>query len=315
MPSPAVRGPVPLVRPAWRDLLLAQEQVLSRRQALASGLTEDGWNWRLTTGVWRAVVPGVVVAHSGEPSDLQRAWAAVLHAGDGAALSGDAGLVQCGFRLQVLHAVDVAVPFPREVVGHPLLGGPRLRTHTVRRLGQWVAPHREPPVVRPEAAVLHAAAWAPTDRAAEWRLAAVVQQRITHPRAIRAELDVMPRLPRRALVATVLDDVELGAHAGSELDLLRFCDRHRLPRPDELQVLVRAGGTRYVDARYRRQRVLLEVDGAHHRWVEHWEADLLRSLHLAVATRGSGETQVRLTAGQLRHDDLQVAALLRQLLV
>ena len=288
--------------------------MLARRQALASGLSEAGWNWRLDNGYWRAVLPGVAVTHSGEPTDKQRAWASVLHAGAGAALSGDAALVELGFSLRDLRTVDVCVPWPREVRGHDLLGGPRLKCHTVRHLSPWVHVGRALPVVRAEAAVLHASSWAPTDRAAEWRIAAVVQQGLATAPELRAALTAMPRLPRRAFLHEVIDDVDLGAHAGSELEFLRFCRRHRLPEPDQLQVVVRAGGKRYVDARYLRQRVSVEVDGAHHRLVAQWDADALRGLHLAVARQGSGETQVRLTKGNMRHDASQVASLLRQLL-
>lgn len=307
-------SPHPIRLLTWKAVARAQDGTLARHQALAYGLTASAWDWQLSSGCWRAVLPGVAVTHSGEPTDKQRAWAAVLHAGRGAALSADAALVELGFRCKGVSEVDVAVPWPRSVVPHPLLGGPPLRCHVVRGLGRWVHPTREPAVLRVEPAVLHAAAWAASDRAAEWRVAAVVQQGLTTAKNVRATLAQMPRLRRRVLLQEVLDDVELGAHAGSELAFLRFCDTHRLPRPDELQVLVRAGGKRYVDARYRRCRVSVEVDGAHHRRVEQWDADTLRSLQLAVARRGTGETLVRLTKGNLRHDGKVVADLLRQLL-
>lgn len=170
------------------------------------------------------------------------------------------------------------------------------------------------PTVHVHAAVLHAAAWATSDQAAEWRLAAVVQQKLSSVLQIRHTLAQMPRLPRRALIRSILDDVELGAHAGSELQFLRFCRAHGLPLPDEMQLRVRAGGTRYVDAHYRRQRLSFELDGSHHRSAGQWEADLLRSLHLAVAARGSGEQVIRLTPGQLRHNAGEVAPLMRALL-
>ncbi len=308
-------SPEPLRSLTWRELAEQQDSVLARTQALALGLGEEGWNWRLTTERWRPVIPGVAITHSGEPTPSQLAWAAVLHAGRGAALSGDAGLVRLGFRFNELNVLDVAVPWPREVRGGRLLGGSYLRPHTVRHLGLWVHPVREPSVVRVEPALLHAVAWAGTDKAAEWRVAAAVQQRLVQVADVRTALTAMPKLPRRSLLLTVLDDVELGAHAGSELQFLRFCREHGLPLPDELQVRVRAGGTKYVDARYRRQRVSVELDGAHHMRVEQWDADTLRGLHLAVAHHGTGETLVRLTMGNLRHEGSEVAGLLGQLLL
>ena len=168
-------------------------------------------------------------------------------------------------------------------------------------------------MVDPHLTALHAAAWAKDDRAAEWRLAAAVQRRLTAVPLLRLALAEQPRLPRRALIRVVLDDVELGAHAGTELAYLRFCRRHRLPLPDELQVRVRAGGsTSYLDARYRRQRVTVELDGAHHREVGQWEADALRSLRLVAEL--PGERVIRLTGAMMRHDGADVAPLLRAIL-
>ncbi len=74
---------------------------------------------------------------------------------------------------------------------------------------------------------------------------------------------------------------------------------------------MRAGGTRYVDARYRRQHVSVELDGAHHREAGQWEADL-RGLRVLLAQ--PGERVVRLTPGMLRHQGEEVARLLRELL-
>jgi len=168
-------------------------------------------------------------------------------------------------------------------------------------------------MLAPHAAVLHAAALAPTDRAAEWRIAAVVQQRLSAPVLIREVLSCLPQLPRRPLVRAVLDDVELGAHAGSELELLRFLRRHQLPRPDSLQLKVRTGRrTHYLDARYERVRVTIEVDGAHHREAGQWELDALRTLRVTASL--PGERVLRLTPGMLRHDGDEVAELLRVIL-
>jgi very-short-patch-repair endonuclease len=119
----------------------------------------------------------------------------------------------------------------------------------------------------------------------------------------------------REQIERVLDDVSFGAHAASELEFLQFLRSHGLPEPDRLQVLVRTGtGKRYLDGRYDRLRVSVEVDGAHHMEVAQWDADALRSLELAVVRRGSGETVIRLTMGNLRYDGQKVAGHLRQLL-
>jgi very-short-patch-repair endonuclease len=303
--------------PTWQEIAEEQNGVLDRRQARAAGLSEDAWQWRLDRGLWRAVLPGVVVCHSGEPTDRQRAWAAVRYAGAGAALSADAALLDLGMRLTAPEVLHVAIPENRIVVaqGFAATSAPyRVRPHRVRRLDELRHPARPLPVVRASSAVLHAAAWAPSDRAAEWRLAAAVQQRVVRVRDVRSALAALPRLRRRALVRAVLDDVEQGAHAGSELDFLALLRRNRLPLPDELQLRPRTRDVRYLDAVWKRQRVAAEIDGAHHMEVAAWDADVLRANAVVIGHRDDGLLLVRFTTGNLRHDEPVVVEQLGTLL-
>ena len=296
----------------WQEIAEQQDNVLGRCQALGAGLTGATWDWRVGRK-WTAVGDGVAALHTGAPTASQLRWAAVLHAGHGAALTGDAALAVWGAKRLAFAVHDVAVPEQRHVawVRDPLL---TMHPRRVRGLSELVSPRPGIPLVQVHVAALHAAAWAPSEREAERRIALVVQQRLTTPARIRAALELMPRLRRRGLLLEVLDDVELGAHAGSELDFLRFCRRNGLPEPDELPVKVRANGVKYLDARYRRQRVGVELDGAHHMWVDAWDADALRSLTLAAASRGTGEQLLRITQGMLRHSGDEVARLLRVIL-
>lgn len=292
-----------------------QDGVLTRRQALAGGVTSDAWEWRLERRRWTLATPGVAVVHSGELTAREGAWAAVLTCGAGAALSGDAGLRARGMKRLPDSGFDVVVSRTRTVVGTTLIDGSIVTPHRLARPERWAGMHRGLPVLSVHACVLHAAGWAASDRWAEQRLASAVQQRLTVVPLLRSTLAQMPKLPRRELVLTVLDDLELGAQASSELDFLTFCRRNGLPEPDELQVAVRTGTSkRYLDGRYRRQRLSLEIDGAYHLQVETWNADALRSLELAVARRGTGEQLIRITRANLRHDEQKVATLLRALL-
>ena len=305
--------------PAWQDLVVEQDGVLTRRQALLGGLTEDQWQWRLDAGRWQALAAGVVATHTGPVTATQRSWAAVLLCGAGACLSGDAALVASGMAMGEPGVLHVAVPEDRVVVPRLLAASGAVPVRVVPRrvkdLPAWRHPARVPPTVRIPAAVLHAAAWAPSDRAAEWRVAAAVQQRRVTPADLRTALGGMPRLRRHALLAAVLDDVELGAHAASELDFLRFLRRWRLPAPDSLQRPVRLGRLRYLDAWWERQRVAAELDGAHHRTVGAWEDDLLRANDVLVAGRHQGTTLLRFTTGNLRHDGERVATQLGAVLL
>lgn len=321
-----------LERPApctWSSVLDAQDGVIARRQALQGGMSEDAWQWSLERRGWQSVLPGVAVAHGGDLTNRQRAWAAVVYAGHDAALSGDAALVEHGMRLPRPARLDVVVPGHRSVRPQVFAASGRfgstdqteqteqlrLRGHRLKALSALLHPVRRPAAVRVAPAVLHAAAWAVNDRSAEWRVAAAVQQRLVRVPDLRAALLDMPRLSRRALVATVLDDVELGAHARSELDFLALLRRNQLPLPDRLQRPVRTNGLRYLDAWWEAQRVAGEVDGAHHRDVGTWDADLLRANDVQVSQRHDRVVMLRFTMGNLRHDESQVAGQLRVVLL
>jgi very-short-patch-repair endonuclease len=301
---------------AWPELVAEQDGVLTRQQALHGGLSEDQWQWRLDTDRWQPLLPGIVVAHTGPVAFRQQCWAAVLAAGPGACLSGDAALQLLGLHVGPPSVLHVAVPTGRALRPRVLaLPDPvRVLPREVTGLTRWRHPVRMPPTVRTAPAALHAAAWATSDRAAEWRVAAAVQERLLLPSDLRRALADMPCLRRRRLVSAVLEDVELGAHAASELDFLRFLRRSSLPLPDRLQRPVRLSGLRYLDAWWERQRVAAELDGAHHRSVGAWEDDVLRANDVLVAGRSTGTVLLRFTTGNLRHDADRVAAQLAAVL-
>lgn len=291
--------------------------MLARRQALGRGLSAATWDWKVGHH-WQLILSGVAAAHRGPVSWEQRAQAAVLHGGDGAALSGDAvvhlvaGAAQSGrgqLRRDPPAAIDVALPSGRQLATCGFF-----RPHRVSRIEQWRHPGRRPSQLRLAPSVLHSVAWAPTDRSAEWRLAAPVQKRLLRTGDLYDALRQMPRLRRRALTTAVLADITLGAHAQTELDLLSFLRSHSLPLPDALQLRARTPKLRYLDAWWARQRLAVEVDGAHHRDVGSWENDLLRSNDLVVSQR-ERILLLRYTGGHFRHDREVVARQLSTVLL
>jgi hypothetical protein len=299
--------------PSYEQLLADQSGVLARWQALAGGLTKAAWEWRRDRGAWQTVLPGIIVAHSGEMTFEQKVQAAVLYGGPGAAVSGDA-LVHLSKtqrrRGEAPEVIDVAVRADSKVSAYLFF-----RPHRCSRLDEITHPVRLPQQVRIAPAVLQSAAWARSDRAAEWRLASAVQQRLVTVPALRAALQTFPRLPRRRTVRLVLDDVELGAHARTELDFLAFLRRNGLPLPDALQLKVRANGVRYLDAWWKAQRVAAEIDGTHHMEVGVWDDDALRANEVVVAARADRVLLLRVTAGNLRHKEAQLAEQFRAALL
>jgi hypothetical protein len=299
--------------PSYEELLVQQSAVLERRQALVGGLSKAAWEWRLEHGTWQTVLPGVVVAHSGTVTFDERVQAAVLYGGEGAAVSGDA-LVHLmrprRRRGDPPDVIDVAVAPECQVAAQNFF-----RPHRCSRLDELTHPVRLPTQIRIAPGVLHAAAWASNDRAAEWRVAAAVQQRLVNVPQLRQALILLPKLPRRRSIRLVLDDVELGAHARTELDFLAFLRRNNLPLPDRLQFKVRANGVRYLDAWWEKQRVGAEIDGAHHMEVGTWDEDTLRGNEVVVAQRHDRVMLLRVTAGNMRHKEPDLATQFRAALL
>ena len=89
--------------------------VITRRQALAVGVTASALRHRLRTGgPWRTLLPGVYIALTGTPTTLQQEMAAMLYAGSGSVISGPAALRCHHIRGPSAELVDVMVPATRK---------------------------------------------------------------------------------------------------------------------------------------------------------------------------------------------------------
>lgn len=303
----------------WRQVAQKQDGVLSRRQARQAGMSEDAWQWLLDTERVRRLAAGVVVVHTGTPTARQQCWAALHSIGEGASLTGDAALELAGFDGgRRAGGLQVAVAPPRRIASKRWVEGEPRRFIAVRHVSAAEAADvtrvAGVPCLPPALALVHAFDDAPSARAAEWRVAAAVQQRVVTADAVSRAASVVAELSRRALLDEVLLEVRRGAHAASELAFLRLLDRHHLPRPDRLQQPVRPDGRRYLDAWWSRRRTAVELDGGHHMEAAQWDADVLRANAVAVAGRREGVLLLRFTTGNLRHDEQQVAQQLRSAL-
>lgn len=134
------------------------------------------------------------------------------------------------------------------------------------------------------------------------------QQRCVMPSQVLEVLADLPKVRRRRLMRTTLADISGGAQALAEIDLLELCRRFRLPLPD--QQVRRAdddGRNRYLDAYWKRWRLQVEIDGAHHMTAEHWAADMLRQNEVWIA----GDRILRFPAWYVRERPSEVARQLR----
>lgn len=279
-----------------RRLAAQRDGVLYRPEVVRAGVPR--WVVRLEIRMcrWQASGRQTVVTHTGPVVGSQRWTVVVLEVGPRAALDGVTRLQHLGITVRDDGHVHVIAP-KSSTPGHP----PGARVHESRR-------HREDDVVvvgglrvvRPAVAAVHAALWARTDREATLLALLVVQQRKATPQEFADAVDFVRRHPRRRLLRQLALDLLDGVRSVGELDVARALRRRGLPEPDRQVVRRRPTGTAYLDCRFDRVRLTLEIDGAQHDEPEQRLADLLRDL--ASVTEGDAVIRIPLVAWRLAED-------------
>ena len=155
---------------------------------------------------------------------------------------------------------------PREHAAEALGAVRNLLTATRRlRLGHLSSmTDRGVPRVRPALAAVRAAHWAVSDRQAALVLVLPIQQGIVSGPQLRAATSMWSGRRRRALVPQLVQDITDGATSLGELDFARMCRVRGLPEPDRQVVRRTPRGRVYLDARWGRSRLVVEIDGSHH---------------------------------------------------
>ena len=289
---------------AW--LTRVQDQVATRAQLIGRGLSAHAVRAQTEAQRWQPWGHHVVILHNGALSRRQLMWAALLDAGTDAALASHTALELAGFRSFAAEAASVHLIVQRGAKVHR---HPEIVVHESRRLHPeyHVATSGLRRTATPRS-VLDAAAWQPWPRFACAVVAAAVQQRLCSAADLESALQLVGRIRHKAHLRAALADVAGGSEAISELDLLRLCRRFGLREPDrQVRRRDRFGRLRYLDCEWRLPdggRLVLEVDGAHHLDVEHWEADMRRERGLVV----SGARVLRATSIEVRLEPGQLAA-------
>jgi hypothetical protein len=99
---------------ALAEQLLRQDHVITRRQALAGGLSKEMLKHRLRPGgQWQKLLPGVYLTLTGTATRDQREVAALLYAGPGSVITGAAALDRQGLRQADSGLVDILIPARR----------------------------------------------------------------------------------------------------------------------------------------------------------------------------------------------------------
>ncbi|MEH1128596.1 endonuclease domain-containing protein [Micromonospora sp. CPCC 206061] len=292
-------------------LLFQQSGVITWPQAVAE-LGAGRVRHLLKTGRWRRVCRGLLIAGNGPVSREQQWWVAVLAAGEGALLAGLAAARAGGLRGKWRYEpVDVLIPYGRYAADLLRRLPIDMAAVRVRRTQTLPESHRQrarPDRTSMARSVVDAAQWMHSDADAQSVLAAAYQQRRVTPAELGDVVKTMPKARRHALMVATIADLEGGAEALSEINLVRLCRRHGLPVPDLQERRTDASGrVRYLDGYWREWRVHIEIDGAHHMDAGQWAADMRRQNEVWIA----GDRILRFAAFDLRTRPAEVARQIR----
>lgn len=299
-------------RTADRVIALSERQgaVVRRAQLLDEGLAEWQVDRLLANRTWQADADGlIVVLHNGPPTIAQAQTVAVLGGGRVCALAARTAAANAGLTGWEAQLVEVLVP---RGTTYPRLRLVEVKVHESRRFtSDDIHPATWPPRVRIERAVVDAAVWSRRPRTACGVMAAAVQQRLTSADRLRDELDRAGAVRHRRLLGSVLADIGGGAHAMSEVDFIRFCERNGLPKPVHQTVRRDSSGRRrYLDATLVGPDgtvVRVEIDGALHLVVQTYWSDMYRGNDLSIAR----ETALRFPSFVIHANDADAVAQLR----
>lgn len=262
------------------ELAEPYDGVVTFAMLLRAGLTRGQIDGHVARGAWHKVGRHTLAITGSEL--LRRApwWRALWESGRDAALDGVTALLAAGLTGWTEAHVHVTVPNNANV--RPV---PGVVHHRIRERAPVVAGTLRR--VRPEVAVVRAAQWAASDRAAATLLAMAIQQRLTSKAALLARWRSVGYSARRPLLDAVIKDLCSGAESLGELDFAAMCRRRGLPEPDRQVVCAGERGRVYLDVYWKAYGVRVEING-----VQHYEGlgsvdDALRSNDLTIKGVGA----------------------------
>lgn len=272
-----------------------QHGVVSRVQALASGMTEAQVRWRLSRGDWQVLHRGVYLTNTGRADWKARAQAAVLRCGVDTVLTLGSAAYLWRLEKAAPSRITVAVPFHRHP--EPLPG-----VDVARRRG--VEPVRVDglPVTRLAATVVDIAnqPGCTVDQAVALA-ARACQERALEASTLLRELETRGRHRLRRQLRLAFGEVGTGAESLPET---WFESRVRKPHglPGFERQAVEPDGTR-TDLQNATFRTNVEIDGRLWHAGERFHLDRQRDRRAA----GRGELTLRVTPLELDRTPCQVA--------
>lgn len=237
-----------------RRLAAAQENVLTREQALGLGLSRHTLDRLVTQHQWQRLAPGIFCTHNATPAWPSLAWAGVLLGGDDARLGGQAAAYADRLLDDAPDPIQVLVP-------HHVIARRREHWFFVRERPGARSPRTNgsPPRTTVADTVLDLCAGASARAAEDW-VTRAVQRQLTTPQQLVRALSGRGRHSCRRLLSEMLADVAEGAESPLELRYLRDVERrHGLPRGSRQQPSADRPALR--DVVYARYAFVVELDG------------------------------------------------------
>jgi len=238
-------------------ILIEQHLVISRRQALACGMSPRALNIRVTpSGPWQRLLPGVYLTVTGTVTQEHREMAALLYAGSESLITGVAAMRRHRLHPPGPDVVDLLIPWTqrRQSMAY-------VRVHRTRRLPpRWFVTGKIRFAMAPRAVADAARSMTRFDdvRAV---VCEAVQRKVCTLAELEAELAAGLPVPS-ALLRAALAEVADGVRSVAEADFRTLILRSDLPRPVFNARLIDVDGTliAVTDAWWQEAGVAAEID-------------------------------------------------------
>lgn len=235
-------------------------------QCRAAGMSDRKVHQLVNSGRWQSPFPRVFVTFSGPIPPVTLHHAALMYAGDGAALSHEtAGWLWrlCKRPLDI----HLTIPYGRRVNRQPGLAIHRSRSLSEADVHPALSPRRN----RIERTVIDLLAHARNGEAALSLVSDSIRGRRTTPARLREALDGQPHTRWRGEVIMALPDISAGAHSLLEIKDTQMRRSHGLPT-GQRQFTRDGNGAEHLDVLIEEYRLHVELDGrlGHDRAVETW---------------------------------------------
>jgi hypothetical protein len=213
-------------RAALAATLRAQEHVISRQQAFGCGMTRAALAGRARPdGPWQRLLPGVYLARAGAPTMPQLEMAALLHAGPGSVLTGQAALHGLGLVKAQPCCFDVLVPATRRPASLGFVS-----VHRTTRMPEGVIREGKRSYALPPRAFADAARFLGDLTEVRALIAGAVQRGDCPLAALDRELQD-GQIWDSARLRRVLEEVADGVRSVTEAEFRDLIKRARLPLP------------------------------------------------------------------------------------